>query len=111
MMTRLTRIRTPDRPPAADHYLSAATDDIIPWDRVVELSVIDSAQQGVSICVVCGDRIAAGQGVTARYEGHTLRFRCQGCLGRFAEDPARFLAGRMEQWCSDGPRDSATRSN
>ena len=76
-------------------------DDIVPWDRLVELHVIDSAPQGSAACVVCGDKIAAGQGVTARYEGRTLRFRCQGCLGRFAEDPAPFLAGHTEQWCSD----------
>ena len=76
-------------------------DDIIPWDRFVDLKVIGSAQQGPAVCVVCGDPVAAGQGVTARYEGRTLRFRCQGCLGRFTEDPELFLGGKTEQWCLD----------
>ncbi len=86
-------------------------DDVIPWDRLVELSVIDSAQEGAAACVVCGDQIAAGRGVTARYGGRTLRFCCQGCLGRFAEDPDGFLAGYTEQWCSDLRSDSPTRLN
>ena len=76
-------------------------DDIIAWDRVVHLSVIDSDRQGRAACAVCGDQIEAGLGITALYEGRTLRFRCQGCLARFAEDPDRFLAGHTEQWCSD----------
>ena len=84
-------------------------DDIIPWDRVVRLSVIDSAQQGAAACVVCGDRVDAGRGLTALYEVRTLRFRCHGCLGRFAEDPDRFLAGQTEQWCPDGSIELATR--
>jgi hypothetical protein len=85
-------------------------DDIIGWDRFVALTVVDSRRQTAARCLVCGGQVAAGEGITALFEGRTLRFRCQGCLGRFAEDPDRFLAGRVEPWCLDAPHGSTGRN-
>lgn len=42
-------------------------------------------------CVVCGNEIAAGEGLTARFGQRTLRFKCPGCLARFESDPDRYL--------------------
>jgi len=45
-----------------------------------EFVVLDSHDQPAAACVVCGNDIAAGQGVTASYLGRTLRFKCPGCF-------------------------------
>ena len=50
-------------------------------------------------CLVCGNDIPAGEGLTARYGERTLRFKCPGCLTRFEADPERFLAGHGEGCC------------
>ena len=86
-------------------------DDIVKWDRVVEITVVDSIGQPAAPCVVCGGLLPAGCGITARFRTRTLRFRCQGCLGRFVEDPERFLAGHTEACSSDGSRGSMFRLN
>ena len=52
-------------------------------------------------CLVCGNDIPAGRGLTARYRERTLRFKCQGCLTRFEADPERYLAGHEVGCCSD----------
>lgn len=64
-----------------------------------ELVVLDSQGQPGATCVVCGNDIAAGQGVTASYLGRTLRFKCPGCFSRFQADPDRFLAGQTGGCC------------
>ena len=69
-------------------------DDIVNWDRHVAVSVADSTGQARGRCMVRGP---AGCGITALHGTRTLRFRCQGCLGRFVEDPERFLAGHTEK--------------
>ena len=50
-------------------------------------------------CAVCGNDIAAGEGLTARYEGRLLRFKCPGCLSRFTADPERYLSGEPAGCC------------
>ena len=65
-----------------------------------ELTVIDSRYQSASRCLVCNSDIPDGAGVTARYAGRTLRFKCTGCYARFEEDPGRYL-GRHEPACCE----------
>ena len=36
-------------------------------------------------------RLRQGEGIAALFRGRTLRFRCPGCLTRFAMDPDHFL--------------------
>lgn len=69
---------------------------------VIALDVLDSTYQPAARCVVCGNDIGAGEGVTARYGDRTLRFKCPGCLARFRSDPDRFLADHQAGCCSDG---------
>ena len=64
-----------------------------------EFVVLDSHDQQAATCVVCGNDIAAGQGVTASYRGRVLRCKCPGCFSRFQADPARFLAGQTGGCC------------
>lgn len=64
-----------------------------------ELVVVDSRTQAAAQCLVCGNPIAAGEGVTAQYLGRTLRFKCQGCFARFEADPDRYLAGHEAECC------------
>lgn len=66
---------------------------------VVDLTVVTSRDEPASTCAVCAGDIPAGKGITALFEGRRLRFKGQGCLGWFAEDPRRFLAGHAEQCC------------
>jgi ribosomal protein S27E len=63
--------------------------------------VIDSSDQGAASCVVCGNDIAAGSGVTAQFHGRTLRFKCPGCLSRFAVDSDHYLTEGPSS-CCDG---------
>lgn len=64
-----------------------------------ELVVVSSADQTAAVCLVCGNDIAAGEGVTASYEGRTLRFKCPGCFSRFQANPQPFLAGQTGDCC------------
>lgn len=64
-----------------------------------ELMVVDSSGEAAATCVVCGNDIPAGEGVTARYHGRTLRFKCPGCFTRFEADPEPFLAGQTGGCC------------
>lgn len=74
-----------------------------------EFVVLDSRDQPAASCVVCGNDIPAGDGVTARYQGRTLRFKCPGCYGRFEADPQRYLAGPQPS-CCDGEHDHSPAS-
>lgn len=63
------------------------------------LTIVDSQLAPAASCVVCGNEIAAGEGVTATYGERTLRFKCPGCAARFEADPERYLAGAPEGCC------------
>ncbi|MBI3746919.1 MAG: hypothetical protein HY264_10455 [Chloroflexi bacterium] len=63
------------------------------------LIVLDSREQAAAECVVCGNAVPAGEGVTARYLGRTLRFKCPGCYARFEADPDRYVAGHKAECC------------
>jgi hypothetical protein len=58
-----------------------------------------SAFEPAAHCVVCGNDILAGEGLTARYGERILRFKCPGCLARFEADPERYLAGDVGGCC------------
>ena len=66
-----------------------------PSSIVIRTSTFEAAAP----CVVCGNDIAAGEGLTARYGERTLRFKCPGCLARFESDPERYLAGDAGGCC------------
>ena len=57
-------------------------------------------------CLVCGNDIPAGDGLTARYGDRTLRFKCAGCLSRFEADPERYLAGHEASCCKEDQESS-----
>lgn len=79
------------------------------------LTIIDSRDAPAARCLVCGNDIPAGAGVTARYGDRLLRFKCPGCATRFEADPEPFLAGHpagcrgdehaasspASEWCYD----------
>lgn len=64
-----------------------------------ELVVLNSRGEPAATCIVCGNDIPAGEGVTASYEGRVLRFKCPGCFARFEADPQPFLAGQTGGCC------------
>lgn len=68
---------------------------------IQDLVVVDSAAQAAATCAVCGNAIPAGEGVTARFGGRTLRFKCPGCMSRFAADPDRYLSEGSSSCCED----------
>jgi hypothetical protein len=68
--------------------------------------VRDSRLEPSARCVVCGNDIPAGEGLTARYGERTLRFKCPGCLSRFTADPERYLAGHEAGCCREAPESS-----
>lgn len=68
---------------------------------IQNLVIIDSGAGAAATCVVCGNDIPAGEGVTARLGDRTLRFRCPGCVSRFAVDPDRYLSGGPSSCCDD----------
>jgi hypothetical protein len=59
----------------------------------------DSRLEPAARCVVCGNDIPAGEGLTASFGDQTLRFKCPGCLGRFKADPTRYLGGHEAGCC------------
>jgi len=64
-----------------------------------ELVVLDTVDQTSTTCLVCGNEIPPGGGVTARYGDQTLRFKCPNCVTRFEADPERYLAGNVGGCC------------
>lgn len=60
---------------------------------------VGSGGQSAACCVVCGNNIAAGEGLAARWQGRTLRFRCLGCLARFEAAPNRYLVEHATDGC------------
>lgn len=75
-----------------------------------DLVVVESRVEAAATCIVCGKEIPADEGVTARFRGQTLRFKCPGCLTRFKADPDRFLSGGPSS-CCDGEQETATRQH
>ena len=73
---------------------------------VSDLRIVDSYYQAEARCLVCGNGIDAGDGVTALFGDRILRFKCAGCLGRFEADPERYLAGHEAGCCGDAHADS-----
>ncbi len=76
--------------------------------QTFDLVIVDSAGQPATTCVVCGQAVEAGAGVTARYRGRTLRFKCPGCLPRFEADPERYLAGETAECCDGADHDGSS---
>lgn len=66
-----------------------------------KLVVVESRNQFQARCLVCGNDIQMGQGVTAEYQGRTLRFKCPGCYARFEADPDRYAAGHEPACCKE----------
>lgn len=66
-----------------------------------DVIVVDSRLEPAARCLVCGNDVPTGEGMTAVYAGMRLRFRCPGCLTRFQADPDRYLAGHPEGCCRD----------
>jgi len=65
------------------------------------LTLIDSRLAPAARCLVCGNDIPAGEGVTARYGDRMLRFKCPGCYARFEADPEPYLAGQAGGCCGN----------
>ena len=61
----------------------------------------DSGLEPAATCLVCGDEIPAGEGLTARYGDRTVRFKCTGCLSRFEAAPERYPAKHEARCCQD----------
>ncbi len=70
-------------------------------DAFLQPIVVDSRREPAAECLVCGQKIGPGEGVSARYQGETLRFKCLGCYDRFVADPYRYLAGQSEGCCDE----------
>lgn len=73
-----------------------------------DLVVVDSTAEAAANCIVCGNDIPAGEGVTARLAGLTLRFKCPGCMSRFVADPYRYLSGGPASCCEDDHADAGS---
>ena len=67
----------------------------------VSIVIRNSPLEPAARCLVCGNDIPAGEGLTTRYGDRTLRFKCMGCLTRFEADPERYLAGHEAGCCRD----------
>ena len=67
----------------------------------VSMVIRNSPLEPSARCLVCGDDIPAGDGLTARYGDRILRFKCSGCLTRFEADPERYLAGHEAGCCGN----------
>jgi hypothetical protein len=63
--------------------------------------VVHSGYEPGARCVVCGNDIPPGEGITARFGERRLRFKCPGCLARFQAEPERYLAGHEAGCCGD----------
>lgn len=70
-------------------------------DTRVPVIIRNSPLEPTARCLVCGNDIPQGEGLTVRYEDQTLRFKCGGCLTRFEADPGRYLAGHEAGCCRD----------
>lgn len=78
-------------------------------DRPASIVIRHSRLESSATCLVCGNDIPAGEGLTARYGDRTLRFKCAGCLSRFEADPERYLEGQPQP-CCEGTHDQSPAS-
>lgn len=62
-------------------------------------AIVDLGTLLASRCVVCGGKVADGEGFMARYRDQTVRLRCLDCLTRFLADPDRYLTGHSNNRC------------
>lgn len=74
---------------------------------IQDLVVVDSAAEAAATCIVCGKDVPAGEGVTARFGDQTLRFKCPGCVSRFADDPGHYLSAGPSACCDDEHADAS----
>ena len=58
---------------------------------LAEIVIRSAADLPGASCVTCGQPVAPGEGIAGLFRGRTLRFRCPGCLTRFAMDPDHYL--------------------
>ena len=58
---------------------------------LAEISIRSAADLPGASCATCGQPVAPGEGIAALFHGRMLRFRCAGCLSRFAMDPDHYL--------------------
>jgi hypothetical protein len=68
-------------------------------DSLERFALVTSDNEPAARCLVCGNEIPAGDGITVRSEEETLRFRCLGCMARFEADPARYLSDHATDGC------------
>lgn len=66
---------------------------------VTELVVVDSTGRIGATCIVCGNDVPPGEGVTASYGDRLLRFKCPDCVTRFEANPEPFLSGQTGGCC------------
>lgn len=59
----------------------------------------EPATPGAVACLVCGNEIAPGEGVTTLYRDQVIRLKCPGCASRFLADPERYLGGGPTSCC------------
>jgi hypothetical protein len=71
-----------------------------------DIVVVHSRYEPAAHCLVCGNAIPEGEGLTARFGQRTLRFKCPGCLARFEADPDRYLAGHDPSCCPEDHAES-----
>jgi hypothetical protein len=64
-----------------------------------DLTFVGDPSAPAARCVVCGNHVEAGGGLSAIVDGRLLRFKCSGCVARFRADPERFLAGGPAGGC------------
>ena len=58
---------------------------------LAEIVIRSAAGLPGASCATCGQPVAPGEGIAALFRGRALRFRCPGCLSRFAMDPDHYL--------------------
>jgi hypothetical protein len=68
---------------------------------LAEIVIRSAADLPGASCATCGQPVASGEGIAAVFRGRTLRFRCPGCLTRFAMDPDHYLE-EGPAGCCDG---------
>jgi hypothetical protein len=68
-------------------------------DSLERFALVTSDNEPAARCLVCGNDVPAGDGITVRSGDETLRFRCLGCLARFEADPERYLSEHATDGC------------
>ena len=58
---------------------------------LAEIVICSAAGLPGASCATCGQPVGPGEGIAAKFRGRAVRFRCRGCLTRFAMDPDHYL--------------------